>query len=130
MTSHDVLTQVNVDVNNGSPFATDIGPDDWTPAIPKCSADCDSYATAKFLKLTDLGWPLSALRLATCWTEKVEYHCVLLVDMPDGQTLVLDNRHVLPMEHQLLGYTWHKYQVAGTRSWEWAKSFIDSLKKD
>jgi len=128
MTSHDVLTQLNVDVNNGSPFATDIGEDDWTPAIPKCAADCDSFATAKFLKLTELGWPLSALRLATCWTETDVYHCVLLVDM-DGQTYVMDNRYPLPMEYQLLRYVWHKFQVPGTQRWEYAQEFMDNLKR-
>jgi predicted transglutaminase-like cysteine proteinase len=124
MTPSDVLTQVNVDVNK-IPYANEVT-DDWTPALPT-GGDCDSSATAKMQRLFDLGWPIESMRLAVCLTEKQEAHCVLLVDM-DGQTLVLDNRHPLPMEFQLLPYEWIKLQVPGTQKWEWAKSFIDNLK--
>jgi predicted transglutaminase-like cysteine proteinase len=125
MNSHDVLTQVNVDANQER-FATEVT-DDWTPYLPGMGSDCDSFATYKMQKLYDLGWPIESMRLAVCLTEKQEAHCVLLVDM-DGQTLVLDNRHPLPMEFQLLPYEWIKLQIAGTQKWEWAKSFIDNLK--
>jgi predicted transglutaminase-like cysteine proteinase len=45
------------------------------------------------------------------------YHAVLLVDW-EGQTWVLDNRHPLPMEYDLMPYKFHLLQVAGTQNWE------------
>jgi predicted transglutaminase-like cysteine proteinase len=39
----------------------------------------------------------------------------------NSQTYVLDNRHPLPMEYDLLPYEWHKLQIAGTQTWEWAQ---------
>lgn len=123
MNAHDVLTQVNSDINHGGSYETEVV-DDWTPAVPGQGRDCDSYATAKAQALFDKGWPVSMMRLATCWEELGGYHCVLLVDMGDGQTWVLDNRQPLPIEFQLLNYRWHKIQIAGTEFWEYAASYI------
>ncbi len=114
MTKSD-LEQVNLHFN-ALPYATEVA-DDWKPITTE--GDCDSYATAKLQRLIDLGWPLSALRLATCYAETGEYHAVLLADF-DGATWVLDNRYPHPMEHSMLDYKWHKLQVAGTQSWEFA----------
>ena len=125
MNAHDTLTQVNVDLNREQ-YIEDIGPDDWTPIVPGQGGDCDSYATAKMQRLFDKGWPIDQLRLATCWVEPSAgggYHCVLLVDMDDKQTWVLDNRYPLPMEYQLLDYNWHKVQVPGTQRWQFAASY-------
>ena len=109
------LRLVNAKVNM-LPYKADPGGDDWKP-ITEAGGDCDSYATEKYRRLVALGWPKSALRLATCWVETGEYHAVLLADL-DGQTLVLDNRYPHPMEHDLLSYKWDKLQVAGTQQWE------------
>ena len=117
MNAHDTLTQVNSDINR-MPYVAEMGDDDWTPIVPS-GGDCDSYATAKFQALADLGWPIEELRLATCWVETGGYHAVLLVDL-SGQTWVLDNRYPLPMEFNLLNYKWHKLQIAGTEEWELA----------
>ena len=117
MTKHDL-----VDVNaqfNACVYAPEVG-DDWTPAVIGGGADCDSYATAKFQALVDRGWPVSALRLATCWVEdNGGYHCVLLANL-DGTTHVLDNRFPYPMHYDMLPYKWHKLQIAGTQKWELA----------
>lgn len=125
MNSMDTLVRVNSDLNKER-YVSDIGPDDWTPIIPGQGGDCDSYATAKAQKLFDLGWPVLSMRLATCWIDPSEgggYHCVLLIDL-DGETYVLDNRYPLPQEYQMLYYKWHKFQVAGTESWEYAPGFF------
>ena len=111
------LKTVNAEINE-IPYETEIG-DDWKPAVMGGTSDCDSYATAKFERLVDMGWPTNFLRLATCYVETGGYHAVLLVDW-DGQTWVLDNRHPLPMEYDLLPYKWHLLQVAGTQNWEHA----------
>ena len=129
MNAHDVLTQVNSDINHGSPYETEVV-DDWTPAVPGQGSDCDSYATAKAQALFDRGWSVLDMRLATCWVipgDTTSYHCVLLVDM-GGQTWVLDNRQPLPIEFQLLNYAWHRFQVAGTQKWVYAQQFMDGLK--
>ena len=91
--------------------------DDWTPILPGGKGDCDSYATAKMQDLYNRGWPLSVMRLATCFVETGGYHCVLLVDW-EGTTWVLDNRRPFPTEYSLLPYKWDKLQIAGTRAWE------------
>jgi predicted transglutaminase-like cysteine proteinase len=95
--------------------------DDWMP-ITDDGGDCDSYATAKYARLVQYGWPKDLLRLATCWCfpNHEGYHCVLLVDWED-KTWVLDNRYPHPMEYDLLSYEWDKLQVAGAQQWESAK---------
>lgn len=95
-------------------------PEFWNE-IDGDGGDCDDYAVAKMQELKRRGVPISALRLATCWVDhgKTMYHCVLLVDL-NGQTWVLDNRYPLPMEYQMLPYTWDKFQIAGTQRWEQA----------
>jgi predicted transglutaminase-like cysteine proteinase len=109
--------------------------DDWKPA--ETEGDCDSYATAKQWRLVHAyGWPETAARLACCfvepfqlqdkdtgewrWATKAErYHLVLLADF--GQTYVLDNRHPLPMEFDMLPYEWHKFWSYDLNDWEWAQ---------
>jgi predicted transglutaminase-like cysteine proteinase len=120
--SYNDLKVVNTKVNL-LPYQSEVG-DDWTPAVD--GGDCDSYATAKMQRLIAYGWPERSLRLACCFVERSagekrnRYHCVLLADI-DGQTYVLDNRYPLPMEWAFLDYEWHKLQIPGTQTWEWAK---------
>ncbi len=109
--------------------------EDWTP-ITLTGGDCDSYATAKMQELWLRGWPINWLRLAMCRVEPFKLvdkdtgitrdatdaerlHLVLLADL-DGQTWVLDNRRPYPTEFQLLRYEWLRFQIAGTRLWEYA----------
>jgi predicted transglutaminase-like cysteine proteinase len=131
--SFNDLKLVNSKINM-LPYCSEVE-DDWKP-ITEAGDDCDSYATAKFERLTHMGWPNNFLRFATCYIEPFKlidkitgqlrdaemderYHLVLLVDW-DSQTYVLDNRHPLPMEYDLLPYRWHLLQVAGTQNWEHA----------
>lgn len=106
------------DYFNAKPYVSDVD-DDWTP-ITDAGDDCDSYATAKYLRLLEMGWPKSALRLATCWCENnLGYHAVLLADL-DGLTWVLDNRRPDLWHPDQTGYKFHKLQIAGTNEWELA----------
>jgi predicted transglutaminase-like cysteine proteinase len=99
---------------------------EWWAEIDADGGDCEDFAIAKLRRLMADGWPISALRLATCFVERTagpkpsRYHAVLLADL-DNTTYVLDNRHPYPMEYDMLEYEWHKLQVAGTRQWEWAQ---------
>lgn len=117
--SFNDLRIVNTKINL-LPYKSEPG-DDWVP-ITEDGGDCDSYATAKYARLVQYGWPKSLLRLATCWCfpNHEGYHAVLLVDL-NGTTWVLDNRYPHPMEYDMLPYEWHKLQIAGTQQWEWAK---------
>ena len=124
---YGLLKVVHFEANKEA-YVTEIGPDKWTPFLPGCGSDCDSYATYKMQKLFDLGWQLLDMRLATCWTETGEYHCVLLVEL-NGQSWVLDNRQTYPTRSQDLDYEWHKIQVPGTQDWVYAQAFIDGLNK-
>jgi len=100
---------------------------EWWADIDESGGDCDDYAIAKYHRLRSMGMPAGQMRFATCFVErsaaaekKDRYHCVLLVDM-NGQTYVLDNRHSLPLEYDMLPYEFHKLQIAGTREFEWAQ---------
>lgn len=124
----NTLKLVNTKVNLLE-YKTQIG-DDWNPFTAN-GFDCNNYATRKMEELAARGVPVLSMRLATCfvepfrgedgnWVPKANcYHAVLLVDINDT-TYVLDNRHPLPMEFELLPYEFHKIQVAGTQQFEWA----------
>lgn len=114
--TYDELKRINTRIN-ALPYKAEVK-DDWRP-LDASGGDCDSYATAKFRALVELGWHAPLLRLATCWVETGGYRAVLLADL-DDQTWCLDNRHPHPVEYQLLPYKWHKLQIAGTRQWEFA----------
>lgn len=96
-------------------------PEFWED-IDERGGDCEDFAIAKLQRLKAMGMPIAAMRLAACWCfpNRDGYHGVLLVDLA-GQTWVLDNRYPLPMEHALLPYEWHKFQIPGTRRWEYAQ---------
>lgn len=119
----NTLRLVNTKVNLLE-YKTQIG-DDWNP-FTENGFDCNNYATRKMEELAARGVPVKSMRLATCFVEpsaaaekRNRYHAVLLVDI-GGITYVLDNRHPHPMEYDLLPYEWHKLQIAGTQTWEWA----------
>lgn len=97
--------------------------DFWT-SIKEDGGDCEDYAIAKLRTLLDLGWPVESLHLACCWTETEEYHAVLVVESPDGQAYMLDNRQEQPVNTDslpLLSYRPHVVQaVGGKQEWrEW-----------
>ncbi len=128
------LKIVNSKVNM-LPYKSDaerFGMPEWWSDICDDGGDCEDYSIAKYHRLRAMGMPALQMRFATCFVERSaaaekrdRYHCVLLVDMDtvgmNSQTYVLDNRHPLPMEWDLLPYEWHKLQIAGTQTWEWAQ---------
>lgn len=120
------LATVNAEVNR-LPYQADAArygrPDFWTDIEAAGGGDCEDYALAKRRRLLTSGWPASAVRLATCWTEREEYHAVLTIDLqgPDGaETWVLDNRFgrvQSAADLARLGYRWDRRQATTGRGW-------------
>jgi predicted transglutaminase-like cysteine proteinase len=119
------LRKVNNAVDSSMTYVSDpehySKPDYWEQADSVEAGgkgDCEDYALAKCRRLVALGWPREALRIATCWDEKGEYHAVLTVDTAEG-TWVLDNRQLGILNFADLPYRWDKREVPGRL--EWAK---------
>lgn len=85
--------------------------------------DCEDVALAARAKLLQQGFPRSALRLATAFTERGEYHLVLTVDVSyQGRvgTLVIDRRMPRVMSWNALskvGYRFDTRQAAKGLAW-------------
>ena len=85
--------------------------------------DCEDIALAARQQLLAAGWPVTALRLATAWTEQREFHVVLTVDAVQGNrpaTLVLDSRFAVVMSWQKLeqlGYRFATRQAQHGSAW-------------
>jgi predicted transglutaminase-like cysteine proteinase len=73
------------------------------------TGDCNRYALAKRRDLLALGFPQSALLLATALTERGEGHLVLVVRTDRGD-LVLDNRVAHTLDWSELPYRWISMQ--------------------
>ena len=112
------LVNVNRVVNEDVRYRTDLDlyrqPEFW--AIADDAGDCEDYALAKRQRLLALGWPLEALRLATCRIETGEGHAVLTIDT-DAGAYVLDNRHAGVRAWRDLPYQWDRRQAAGGSHW-------------
>tara|TARA_R110000868_G_scaffold51826_1_gene163965 strand:+ start:455 stop:826 length:372 start_codon:yes stop_codon:yes gene_type:complete len=115
------LRAVNAEIN-ALPYKAGVEPL-WQP-ITEAGGTCSDYASAKFSRLLELGWPLLMLRLACCYVTDVappdNYHAVLLVELEESGTVVLDNRYPDVMAYDLLPYKWDRIQIAGTQNWEMA----------
>lgn len=119
---HAELEGVNREIN-ALPYRADIeryGRPEFWAEVDQDGGDCEDFARRKRHELLQLGWPPSALRLATCWDEMGGYHAVLTVDTDRG-TLVLDNRFPRPERWEDLsvhGYRWDRRQAGdGGRGW-------------
>lgn len=94
----------------------------WVPA-GAAGGDCEDIALAAREQLLRLGWPASAVRLATAWTERNEHHLVLTVDIVHaGQvaTLILDSRFAQVQTWQELkriGYRFEARQASRGATW-------------
>ncbi len=75
--------------------------------------NCVQYALEKRRALLALGWPGSALRLATATTREGVGHLVLIANTTAGD-LVLDNLHRDVMPWQDLPYRWGAIQEDGS----------------
>jgi predicted transglutaminase-like cysteine proteinase len=95
----------------------------WNVADETIGGDCEDIALAARQRLLALGWPLSALRLATAWTEHNEYHLVLTVDVFFNnavETLVIDSRYARVQTYSALlaiGYRFNTRQAANGAVW-------------
>lgn len=94
----------------------------WEAADAR-GGDCEDFAIAARAQLLRMGWPRSALRLATAWTERNEFHLVLTVDVATGgqvATVVLDQRFPRIESWQRLrtiGYRFVSRQAAAGATW-------------
>lgn len=107
-----LLNNVNFSVNNDYFYIPDIDQynktEHWTIMPENGGGDCEDFAlTKRKILLEEL--PKPSLRLATCWTERGEYHAVLIVTTDMGD-YVLDNRYKFIMPWESLRYKWHKMQ--------------------
>lgn len=115
--SYDLARLVNRVVNEATRYASDQSvygrSEYWTVADGR--GDCEDYALAKRAMLLAEGADPRHLRLATAWTDRREYHLVLVVTTDRGD-LVLDARHPEPMPRQaleFLGYRWALIEEGG-----------------
>ncbi|TZG29569.1 transglutaminase-like cysteine peptidase [Sphingomonas montanisoli] len=88
------------------------------------TGDCEDIALAMRADLLGKGWPVEAVRLATAWTERGDYHVVLTLDgARRGQgpsTFVLDSRFDRIMTYSELiarGYRFHMRQAGRGPYW-------------
>lgn len=87
------------------------------------AGDCEDIALAARQRLLAAGWPPSAVRLATAWTETGDYHTVLTIDgVRDNvpSTYVLDSRFASVLSWQKLekiGYRFHIRQASSGPNW-------------
>jgi len=121
----DALTAINTEVNSAVTYvddATKYKRDDWwEDALDEGNeGDCEDYAIAKMRKLLAAGWPREQLKLGLCYTEKDEYHCVLVATL-GNEDYVLDNRYPNVMRWEQEPYTWDKFYLLGERVWRTAK---------
>jgi predicted transglutaminase-like cysteine proteinase len=87
-------------------------PECWTEIDAK-GGDCEDFALAKRAALLAAGADRSELHMVLCYTEKGQFHAVLVVDTNEG-SFILDNRYPYPMPKQSLDYTWHSIQEGST----------------
>lgn len=71
--------------------------------------DCEDYALEKRRKLIALGWPKSALLLASAENDSGDMHLVLVVVTSKGD-YVLDNRYRRALPWDSVPYKWFKRQ--------------------
>jgi predicted transglutaminase-like cysteine proteinase len=117
----EIAERVNTDVN-ALPQVPEKSGDFWKRAGAD-GGDCEDLALAKLDRLLEAGFPIEALRLATCrvgWTKKGEPHVVLAIDGPDDQW-VLCNRFSFLLNHpHLVAAGYHKdaiQKVGGSKEW-------------
>jgi len=111
------LLEVNMLINNSVQYVPD-NTEYWT--VANTSGDCEDFALAKMHELLRRGWSIARMRLATTWTDKGDYHAVLLVEGSAGVVWVLDNSKQTPEKMMYSKYKWHRLQEAGTKKWAYA----------
>jgi len=82
------LKRVNSEVNRSIRPRNDAKRDTWT--LNPASGDCEDYVVTKRARLIKMGFPPSALRIASAKTRSGIGHAVLIVRTSEGN-FVLDN---------------------------------------
>ena len=112
------LQRVNSEVNRRVAYRSDrtlYGTLDlWTVAAE--AGDCEDFALAKRQQLVRLGWPASALLLATGRTPRGVYHAVL-VAVTDRGDYVLDNNSDLVSPWAESAIVMDRLEVPGRAYW-------------
>jgi predicted transglutaminase-like cysteine proteinase len=130
MSFADNLQAVNYKVNSECTYQPDTehyGKSDFWSLVVDGKGDCEDYALTKRKLLLDQGIPHEKIRIALCWVETGEYHCVLVVTDDEADCdWVLDNRYPDLMKPGALvdiGYVFHMIQIAGTSKFD----YIDAI---
>ena len=111
------MDEINRAVNAAiRPISEDpAGPDLWQADVS--AGDCEDFALTKRRHLLALGWPSSALVMATAYIPRGDYHAVLLARTDQGD-FVLDNlvERILPWTRT--GYRFVKVESSvDPRAW-------------
>jgi predicted transglutaminase-like cysteine proteinase len=118
--SWNSLQQVNAAVNwVVAPLADQLhfGAEEYWTIATDGYGDCDDYVLTKRKALIEMGFPLSALRIAVVFTPRLERHTVLVVATDKGH-YVLDNRRNEIVTWDKTDYGWIKGQnPASSTGW-------------
>jgi predicted transglutaminase-like cysteine proteinase len=110
------IQRINLTVNKGMRYAADRpGRDRWSVGGRK--GDCEDFALTKKLRLTEAGYPSSALLIATARTLDGRDHAVLIVRSDHGD-LVLDSLADVVRPWADAPYKWRSIQ-SPTDVWTW-----------
>lgn len=113
----DLVAKVQREVNAAiEPVPEPASRDLW--ALAPRAGDCEDFALTKREVLRAAGLPAGALRLATAYTERGEYHTVLTVQTERG-AVVLDNRFAEVRPLADLPYRWVMVELPD-RPFAWA----------
>lgn len=113
------LQEINEQINADTTYTCDMalyGREDFWELV-KGKGDCEDYALTKRKHLLDIGWPLEALRIACCWTEKGEYHGVLIATFEDKDYVLGNDSPYVTLWHDT-PYKWDRIEVIGQYMWE------------
>lgn len=94
------------------------GGDYWQSLSERGPGDCEDFALTLRRKLRQvLPDYAGAFRLATVYTETMQYHAILTIETTQG-TVVCDIRFPQCAAWETFPYKWHLREVAGQTEWE------------
>lgn len=92
--------------------------DYWQSLTEPGPGDCEDFALTLRRSLREvLPEYAGAFRLATAYTETMQYHAVLTIETDQG-TIVCDIRFPQCADWKTFPYKWHLREVVGQRSWQ------------
>jgi predicted transglutaminase-like cysteine proteinase len=107
------VNRMNRDANRAIRYVSDANfgrPDVWR--IATNAGDCEDYALAKRAAMMDVGFPATALRLATVYSRRTGHHAVLVLTTTDGD-YVLDNTRDVILPWEQTQFAWVSVQSSG-----------------